>query len=248
MDALRSTIQPLTRNLPTPIRNLGISLLGPDCYATLILDVNLESQECLKLAVSKGLGLGIIGVSSVVKIPQIIKLLSSRSAAGISFLSYVLETSAFLISLAYSYRQGFPFSTYGETAFISIQNIVIAILVLQFQGKAPVAAAFVAVLAAAVYALFTPSVVDPQILAYLQAAAGMLSVASKLPQIVTVWKEGGTGQLSAFAVSSDILTCFPLSYQIKDTKKNWFANCDAGVQLSRRFSEPHLHNTPRSGR
>ena len=203
MNALRSTIQSLTRSLPAPIRDLGISLLGPDCYTTLIQDVDLQSQECLKLAVSKGLGVGIIGASSVVKIPQIIKLLSSRSAAGISFLSYVLETSAFLVSLAYNHRQGFPFSTYGETALISVQNIVIAILVLQFQGKTPAAAAFVAVLAAAIYALFSPSVVDLQALAYLQAAAGVLGVASKLPQIVTVWKEGGTGQLSAFAVSGD---------------------------------------------
>src|SRR6266480_3034782 len=96
MNALRSTIQPLTRSLPAPIRDIGISLLGPECYTTLILDVDLQSQECLKLAVSKGLGLAIVGVSCVVKIPQIIKLLSSHSAAGISFLSYVLETSAFL--------------------------------------------------------------------------------------------------------------------------------------------------------
>jgi len=34
----------------------------------------------------------------------------------------------------------------------------------------------------------------------LQAGAGVLSVASKLPQILTVYRQGGTGQLSAFAV------------------------------------------------
>ena len=28
----------------------------------------------------------------------------------------------------------------------------------------------------------------------------MLSIASKLPQILTIWQQGGTGQLSAFAV------------------------------------------------
>jgi len=35
---------------------------------------------------------------------------------------------------------------------------------------------------------------------YLQAAAGVLGVASKIPQIMTIYQEGGTGPLSAFAV------------------------------------------------
>jgi len=34
----------------------------------------------------------------------------------------------------------------------------------------------------------------------LQAGAGLLGVGSKLPQIWAIWSQGGTGQLSAFAV------------------------------------------------
>ncbi|KAG6030791.1 hypothetical protein E4U41_007765 [Claviceps citrina] len=37
-------------------------------------------------------------------------------------------------------------------------------------------------------------------LGYLQAGAGVLGVASKLPQIVAIYRRGGTGQLSAFTV------------------------------------------------
>ncbi|TVY40005.1 Mannose-P-dolichol utilization defect 1 protein-like protein [Lachnellula subtilissima] len=176
MDSLRSALQPITHALPAPIHELGTSIIGDVCYKTLVLDINLESTECLKLAISKGLGLGIIAASSIVKIPQILKLLSSKSSSGISFLSYFLETSAYLISLAYNYRQGFPFSTYGETALIAVQNVVIAVLVLNYSGKSAGAAV------------------------YFQAGAGVLGVASKLPQIAAVWQEGGTGQLSAFAV------------------------------------------------
>jgi len=82
-----------------------------------------------------------------------------------------------------------------------VQNVVIAVLVLNYSGKASAAAVFVAGLAAAAGTLFAPSVLDMQTLGYLQMGAGALGVASKLPQIVTVWQEGGTGQLSAFAVS-----------------------------------------------
>ncbi len=141
-------------------------------------------------------------MSSVVKVPQILKLVSSKSAAGVSFLAYLLETSAVLVALAYNVRNAFPFSTYGETAMIAAQNIIISILVLNYSGKAGQAALFVAGLAAAVTALFTESLVSMPTLKILQASGGVLGVASKVPQIVAIYQQGGTGQLSAFAVSA----------------------------------------------
>ncbi|PMB71022.1 Mannose-P-dolichol utilization defect 1 protein [Beauveria bassiana] len=200
MDALRSALQPITHNLPGPIRDLGVSIVGEECYKAILLDIDLENTACLKLGVSKGLGIGIIGASSIVKVPQILKLVSARSADGVSFLSYVLETSAYLITLAYNFRNGFPFSTYGETALILAQNVVISVLLLNYSNRAALAAVFVAVLAAAAGALFTDGVLDLKLLSYLQAGAGVLGVASKLPQILAIAQQGGTGQLSAFTV------------------------------------------------
>jgi len=175
-------------------------MLGEKCYKTLILDLDPTATECVKLAISKGLGIGIIGAASIVKVPQILKLVSSKSAAGVSFLSILLEISAQFISLAYNVRQGFPFGTYGETAFLVVQNVVIAVLVLQYSGKATMAAVLVAALAVNGVALFSKDVLDMNMLSYLQAGAGVLAVASKVPQILAIWQEGGTGQLSAFAV------------------------------------------------
>ncbi|OCL00803.1 mannose-P-dolichol utilization defect 1 protein [Cenococcum geophilum 1.58] len=206
MDSIRSLLQPITHNLPAPITSTGRTLLGPFCYKTLILDIDpFTSPDCLKLAISKALGIGIIGASSIVKVPQLLKLLNSQSAAGLSFLSYLLETSSYLISLSYNVRHGFPFSTYGETALILVQNVVIAALVLKYSGQSAGAAAWVAGLAAAGAALFREDVVNVKQLSWLQAGAGVLGVASKAPQIYTVWREGGTGQLSAFAVFNYLL-------------------------------------------
>jgi len=201
MEAVRSALQPVTHNLPAPIRDLGVSIIGDACYKALILDIDPENTECVKLAISKGLGIGIIAASSVVKVPQIVKLVKSRSASGVSFLSYLLETSSYMISLAYNVRNGFPFSTFGETALIVTQNVIITVLVLNYSGRASMAALFVAALAASVVTLFSANMVDMQTLSYLQAGAGVLGVASKVPQIAAIWQEGGTGQLSAFAVS-----------------------------------------------
>jgi mannose-P-dolichol utilization defect protein 1 len=201
MDVVRSTLQPITHNLPAPIANVGISLLGETCYKTLVLDIDPSSVDCIKLAISKGLGIGIIAASATVKIPQILKIRSSKSSEGISFLSYLLESTSYLISLAYNYRSGFPFSTYGETSLILLQNLVISVLVLQYSGRQSTAALFVAGFAMSTVTLFQPEILNMEQLSYLQAGAGVLSLASKVPQILSVWSQGGTGQLSAFAVS-----------------------------------------------
>ncbi|KAL1656908.1 hypothetical protein SLS61_000704 [Didymella pomorum] len=209
MDALGSAIRPIlspiAKGLPKPIADVGENLLGPVCYQTLLRDVDLTKTECVKLAISKGLGIGIIGASSIVKIPQLLKLLNSQSAEGLSFLSYVLESGAYLISLSYNVRHGFPFSTYGETALILIQNIAIASLVLNYSGRQPAIAAWIAGLAGAGYLLFNENQVNEANLSLAMSAAGVLGVAAKIPQILTIWTEGGTGQLSAFAVINYLL-------------------------------------------
>ncbi|KAH8766751.1 mannose-P-dolichol utilization defect 1 protein [Diaporthe sp. PMI_573] len=204
-DTLQPILQPITHNLPGPIRDLGVSLIGDKCYSSLVMDIDVADEACLKLAVSKALGVGIVAASSVVKVPQIINLARSRSASGVSFLSYLLETSSYLISLAYNVRNGFPFSTYGETALILGQNVVITVLVLNYSGRAGFAALFVAALAGALGALFTEGLLDAKTMGFLQAGAGTLGVVSKLPQIAAIWQEGGTGQLSAFTVFNYLL-------------------------------------------
>ncbi len=219
MDAIRPILQPVTQNLPVPIRDLGVSLIGPQCYKSIILDIDLTNTQCLTLAVSKALGLGIIAAASVVKVPQLIKLINAQSGEGISILSYLLETAAYLVGLAYNVRNKFPFSTYGETALIAIQNVAIASLVLHYGGRSAGAAVYVAGIAGALYALFSEGVVDMGTLAWLQAGAGVLGVASKVPQIWTIWKEGGTGQLSAFAVCSS-LALFLLALMILHSRSS----------------------------
>ena len=78
------------------------------------------------------------------------KIISSGSARGLSLSAYVscflgkteykadsqiLETASYGISLAYASRNHFPFSTYGENFFLTIQNIVITLLIIFFSGS-----------------------------------------------------------------------------------------------------------------
>lgn len=203
LNPLKPILHPIVTNLPAPLHSFALSLLGEKCTASILhnLDFSSSNQECVKLGISKALGIGIIAASSIVKIPQLLKLISSQSATGLSFSSYLLETLSFLITLAYSVRAGFPFSTFGETALIAVQDVIIGALILVYSGRGAAAGAFVAGVAALIYALLGPGdLVGADMLRNLQAGAGVLGIASKVPQIFTVWKEGTTGQLSAFAV------------------------------------------------
>ncbi|KEF63271.1 mannose-P-dolichol utilization defect 1 [Exophiala aquamarina CBS 119918] len=202
LDPLKPYLLPITTNLPGPLNSLALNLLGEPCHSALLLDLDFAPHpECVSLAISKALGIGIITASSVVKVPQILKLVRSHSSEGLSFSSYLLETASFVISLAYNIRNKFPFSTYGETSLIAVQDVVISVLILAYSGRSAQAGTFLVAVGSAVYALMvSETLVSESQMTTLQAGAGALSIASKLPQILTVYSQGGTGQLSAFAV------------------------------------------------
>ena len=113
---------------PHFVRAPVLLLLGEPCTEILLDRLQITDSTCLKYAVSKALGLGIILGSCIVKLPQIYKIVKSRSAVGISLLAYIQETAANTISLAYNYREGNPFTTYGETLFVGVQNYLITVM------------------------------------------------------------------------------------------------------------------------
>ncbi|KAM3581329.1 hypothetical protein VKS41_006157 [Umbelopsis sp. WA50703] len=187
--------------LPRLLRDPAVALIGEKCYTSLIENLGIFSDlECLKFAISKGLGFGIVLGGSIVKIPQIITILSSGSAQGLSLASYYLETFSCAISLAYNFRQGNPFSTFGETFFLTVQNFIITLLILFYARQRSqllvTAVGFLAVF----QALSSQTLVPAGIMSILYAATIPLTLSSKVPQIYTNFKNSSTGQLSVFAV------------------------------------------------
>lgn len=197
---LRTVLTPITHNLPAPIQDVATQLLGDSCYRSLVHNLTITDLVCMKLAVSKVLSVAIVAASSVVKVPQMIKLINSGSAEGVSFIGYLLETASFMITLVYNIRNKFPFSSFGETVFIVVQNVAICFLVLEYSGRGQMGTALIAAMAGVGFLLFNSDIVNMEMLQYLQAGAGAVGALSKLPQIIAIFREGGTGQLSAFTV------------------------------------------------
>jgi mannose-P-dolichol utilization defect protein 1 len=59
----------VTHNIPSFLRDPAVALIGEKCYG--VYDFDITHSECLKYALSKGLGLGIVLGGSIVKIPQV---------------------------------------------------------------------------------------------------------------------------------------------------------------------------------
>ncbi|OSD07637.1 mannose-P-dolichol utilization defect 1 protein [Trametes coccinea BRFM310] len=202
----------ITRNLPWFIKDLGVSIVGEKCYTSIVENLDLADVECLKYSLSKGLGLGIVVGGSIMKVPQLLLIVSARSARGLSLTSYVLETLSYAITLAYSYRNEFPFSTYGENLFLTLQNVIITLLIVHYNPPSSLAARpsaqrTIFSLQAVIACALALAVVPSSTLALCQIATLPLSLFSKLPQIRQNHRAQSTGQLSAFAVISQIGGC-----------------------------------------
>lgn len=152
--------------------------------------------ECLKLALSKCLGYGIIVGSTLVKVPQILKIVQAQSAEGISVTSVLLELVGITASTAYSYAMRYPFSAWGEGLFLVLETALIAALVLRFRGHQGRALGFT-VAYAAVLAMLASDSVPVSTLWGAQLLSLPVILSGKLMQVWSNYKQGHTGQLSA---------------------------------------------------
>ncbi|WFD25681.1 hypothetical protein MNAN1_000645 [Malassezia nana] len=217
-------LQHLTRSLPWFLLQPAEAVLGTHCYTSLVWDVNWTDTACLRLGLSKGLGLGIVVFGSLLKFPQMYKIVHAKSAEGISLAMYILEVVAYTISLAYAIRLRIPFSTYGENASLTVQNMIITLLIIVYSPMDGISRRattlcrrfgistntfFVTVAAALMVlgslALASETTVPPRTLSWLQGLTIPVSLASKVPQMLELHRAKATGELSILVVFAQLM-------------------------------------------
>lgn len=213
---LQSALQSITHHFPPWIVNTGRSILGEACYSTLIHNADVSDLSCLRLAVSKALGIGIIIFGSILKIPQMMTIIRHQSAHGVSLEMYALEVAAYDISLAYAYRRTLPFSTYGENASLTIQNMVITLMIIWYEeGKSSLVhqqspselrrrRVYIAASLMTAASIFLFVLCPAGLLAVLQALSIPISCISKFPQIAELHRNKEPGHLSAIVVFAQL--------------------------------------------
>lgn len=143
-------------------------VLPEKCCHTFLVDFNFTDEQCIKTSVSKFIGIGIIIGSTLVKMPQVIKISQAKSSVGISFWGVLLELMAITFNTAYSFQRGYPFSAWGEALFILIETGIIAFLVLWYTPNRSGALAFLLSISSTIYIL-TFGITPINVLWYLQA-------------------------------------------------------------------------------
>ncbi|KAG9412104.1 Mannose-P-dolichol utilization defect 1 protein [Aphanomyces cochlioides] len=179
---------------PEASATLLYGVFTPECFDAYFTRFDFLQVECGKAVVSKVLGYLIIVGSFILKLPQILKIVAAGNVAGLSPSSFYLEVVTFLASVIYNVIRGYPISTWGESAVILVQNVLLVVL-LWYYSSAPKTTQLLGVvtfvgLGAGMYHL--PSEFDW----VLPSASIPLSVAARIPQIISNFRQGHTGQLA----------------------------------------------------
>ncbi|XP_067880104.1 mannose-P-dolichol utilization defect 1b [Heterodontus francisci] len=173
--------------------------LSEKCYEEFFLEFNFLDVPCLKILLSKVLGLAIITGSVMVKLPQIFKIMRAKSTAGLSFNSVLLEMLSITGSMVYGIRNHFPFSSWGEALFLMLQTLMIGFLIQHYGGRPQKGVACLLIYFVLVGLLLSP--LTPMMAVTLLQALNMPAViVSRLIQILTNYRNGHTGHLSAVTV------------------------------------------------
>lgn len=203
-----------------------LMLMSEKCYNNYLVDFNFFDGEpsksiknnvkfsmlifiilvdCLKALISKGLGIGIIAGSILVKVPQIVKILNNKSAVGLSIFSVLLDLTAITFHMSYSFANGFPFSAWGDGTFLALQTATIGALIFFFEHRSALLAGIFALLYAGVVYVLMSGLTPLELLWTLQGFNVPILLVGKLSQAWANFRNGSTGQLSA-------VTCFMLFF------------------------------------
>ncbi|KAH7650020.1 MPU1p [Cryptosporidium bovis] len=144
----------------------------------------------------------IIVGSGIVKIPQIIKILRSKSTKGISSFGIYIEILSSCIYSFSNFRFNVPWLLWADSAFIGLQNLAILILCIRYskdeKNKNGIKFSHIfyltsiTLLIAALY----QNLINISVLKYLSISPLIFVVLSRVPQIVKCYIESSTGQLS----------------------------------------------------
>lgn len=191
----------------------------PVCFQSLLVDFNvLNDVDCLKAVVSKTAGYAIVVLAAILKLPIVINILRNKSVSGLSAKSLYLENSMYVCHFTYNYLRGSPFSTYGESFPILMQNLVITALMWKYNKTSMVAVA--SLLMAFVCLGFAASSCPPEWQFVLIGWVMTASIISRMPQITSNFFNGHTGILSVVTsglqVSGALVRFMTVLLEVKD--------------------------------
>lgn len=192
---------PFLKHLPEKIiqqsQDVCGQLFDKNCCTKLLINLDIDDPDCIKIFTAKLLGYGIVVGASLVKLPQVLKLFGAKSGAGLALFGVLLELLAITFNACYSYRNNFPFSAWGEAIFLAVETALIAFLMIFYDISKGKSFVFLIAYSGLVSILAHPTIVPKTIMWWLQSSVLPLAVSGKLIQAFKNYKAQHTGQISA---------------------------------------------------
>lgn len=158
----------------------------------------LNERACMRAAISRVLGLGIIVGAGLIKLPQIYNVLAAGSVAGLSMTSFHIDVFGYTYNLAAHYRAGYPISTYGDFVVLMLQNYILLYMCYVYTAKpyrgVVAISGFVALLA-----VFCSDIIPIEYINKLTLLNVPVVLVGRLPQIYANFTNKSTGTLSAIS-------------------------------------------------
>ena len=184
------------------------------------LSFDLE-KECISYLISKGLSIGIVLLSFTSKLPQILYMLKTKEIKGLSYLSIYLDIASTLCYTLYPFHMKYPFLTYGEGLILLFQNIAIFCICWKYdtyQESDKYNMSFSLLLSSFLFLCYK-GFFDENIWKIIGSASTILSMGSRITQIMESYKSKSTGPLSTITYGLNMLgNCARIFTSLKETK------------------------------
>nr|XP_046266117.1 mannose-P-dolichol utilization defect 1 protein-like isoform X2 [Scatophagus argus] len=182
----------------SPFKEFLVSYVMPErCYEELFVNFHMH-VPCLKFVLNRSFGFWIILDTFLAQLPQLLKILWGRSAAGLSLTSALLQLYSFSCPVVYAVAKHFPLFAWGERLLTLAQTAVIVFLILHYRGDTLTGMLFLLAYSGLMVLLGTYGAAG--LISMMQASSLAALIASKGLQAGTNYRNGSTGQLSTLSV------------------------------------------------
>uniref|UniRef100_A0A8C5QJ07 Solute carrier family 66 member 3 n=1 Tax=Leptobrachium leishanense TaxID=445787 RepID=A0A8C5QJ07_9ANUR len=142
-------------------------------------------------------------VCMVLKFPQIISIMASKSAEGVSLNSVLLELTGFIVFLRYQIYYDYPMETYLEYPMLISQDAVLLLFIFHYTSSLRHALPYVGIF----FALWNVLVLQKWLIDLALNLCTVISASSKFLQLQCLWQTKDSGQASALTWSLAAYTC-----------------------------------------
>ena len=155
--------------------------------------IDISNEGCVGKLISKVLSLAIIVGAGILKVPQISRS-KNKSVEGIVACS--ISSSCLTATVVYSTLKGYPLTTYGESVIITGQVLILVFLLWTYSKPSATTEfriqCMVCYGAIVASMLYLPEEFQPVLL----TVGTVLTVSSRVPQILANFRAGSSGQVS----------------------------------------------------